>query len=307
MKRNFTDTVMMIRPKNFGFNPDTAINNHFQKPSLELSQEDIQELAIKEFNNMAETLRINDIEVLIVEDTEYPPKYDAVFSNNWLSTHSEGSLTTYPLFSPNRRLERRVDILDLLTEKYGFDKRYGFEYLEENNQFLESTGSMVLDRINKVAFSCLGPRTNIQVMDKFAVLMGYMKIIFYAFDSNNRAIYHTNVMMALGDGFAILCLESVPNDTERSNIKSTLNKNGFEIIEIDMIQMEHFAGNMLQLTDKSGKNVTILSETALKSLNGYQLDAIGQYSKLLPINIPVIEGIGGGSVRCMLTEIFKPM
>lgn len=297
----------MVQPANFGFNHETAANNSFQTENKDIAPKEIQKLALKEFNNMVDLLKANDIEIIVIKDTIDPIKPDAIFPNNWFSTHATGSLITYPMFAKNRRLEKRQDIIDTLNEKYQYKKRYTFDYHEDSDQFLEGTGSMILDRSNKVVYACLSLRTEIRILEKFCVLLGYNKIVFDALDRKGDPIYHTNVMMALGEELAIVCLTSIQESIDREKVRNSLVDAGKTIIDISMDQMEQFAGNMLEVLSKNGSRYLIMSKTAYDSLKKKQIEQIEKKSKILTVPIPTIELYGGGSVRCMMAEIYEPI
>ena len=305
MERQLTDKILMIRPANFGFNPETAEDNAFQ--SIEGSEqiEDIKEKAIKEFDHFVKVLEDEGVTVEVIEDTQDPVKYDSVFPNNWISFHQQGWIITYPMFSSIRRQERREDIVDLFTEKYGFNKRYSFEHYEEDNIFLEGTGSLVLDRKNKIAYASVSVRTDVTLLDKWSVLTGYSTVIFHGRDREDYPIYHTNVLMAMGDDFVVICMDSIKNEEERQELLATFNRTHKEVIMIDFSQMESFAGNMLQLDTASG-SIMVMSSQAYQSLNEDQVDKISNYSRIVHADISCIEKYGGGSVRCMMAELFTP-
>jgi len=294
----------MIKPANFGFNKETAENNAFQSSEGKLTPEEIKEKAIKEFDEVVNKLTKVGINVQVIQDTAEPVKTDAVFPNNWLSTHENGVMVTYAMFAPSRRAERRTDILEGLERDFVVHKHYSFDFYEDDGQYLEGTGSMILDRKNKILYSCLSPRTEARVLEKFAVLMSYSKVVFHATDKNGDAIYHTNVMMALGTDFAVVCMETIENDVERKDIISSLKRTGKEIIEITEEQMKSFAGNMLQLSSNDGKSYLLMSSQAYKSLDPDQIERISSYTDIIKASIPTIEKYGGGSVRCMVAENF---
>lgn len=299
-----TDTIMMVRPQNFGPNPDTLADNSFQSEAKKGDVADIKAAAIAEFDAMVDLLRTHDIEVIVIEDTADPQKPDCIFPNNWFTTHQNGSIITYPMKALSRRLERREDIVDDLTERYSYNKRYGFEYHEEEESYLEGTGSMILDRVNRIVYAALSDRTHIKVLEKFCVLLEYDKVIFHSADAQGDAIYHTNVLMALGSEYAVICLDSIPDPIERKEVVATLTRTGKEIIEITMDQMNAFAGNMLQVKSKLGQRLMVMSKTAYQSLTAQQIDRILAYNKLIIPDIPTIEKYGGGSVRCMMAEVY---
>lgn len=296
----------MVRPAHFGFNEMTAESNSFQHFDKNDQPKDVSEKARKEFDNMVSVLRSHDIDVQVIEDTKDPVKPDAVFPNNWISLHRNGTIVTYPMNAPNRRTERREDIIKLLEKENKVDKRYSFEYYEEEEMYLEGTGSMLLDRENNVVYACLSPRTNIMILDKFCILMNCKKVSFFSVDRQGEHIYHTNVMMALGIDFCVVCLQSISDDEERKMLVKSLEETGKEIIEIDYNQVESFAGNMLEVMSTSGKRILVMSETAFKSLTTEQINILESRTEILNIPIPTIEYYGGGSVRCMMAENFLP-
>ncbi len=300
-----TSKVFMVRPSNFGFNAETAQNNAFQDNSGSLTKSEINSEAVKEFDNLVSKLKIHGIEVIVYEDSAKPLKTDAVFPNNWITTHEEGIIITYPMYSNNRRLERSSVIIEDLKHKFGYDRHYFFEHYETEDKFLEGTGSMILDRENKIIYACLSERTNIEVLEKFSVLMSYKKIYFHSNDDKGKAIYHTNVMMALAEEFCIICMESIASEVEKSEIEQQLKLNNKEIIEISQDQVNHFAGNMLQLKNTKGERFLIMSEQAYHSLHEDQIAKIQSYCRILHSPLNVIEKYGGGSARCMIAEIFQ--
>lgn len=303
----FASKVLMIRPSNFGSNPETIGSNAFQSADNKSEKHSLTEIARQEFDSMIEKLRMNNIEVIVFDDKENPVRPDAIFPNNWISTHSDGRLITYPMMAKSRRAERREDIIDHLIDQFAYDRRYAFEYLEEESHYLEGTGSMVLDRKNRILYSALSPRTDIIAINKFAVLMAYEHVVFHAFDKDMKAIYHTNVMMSIVKNLAIVCMECIPDEAERKILENKIRSSGRGILEISFAQMASFAGNALQLTNTSGIPILVMSESALKSLDASQLDKISAETSIITVSIPTIEKYGGGSVRCMMAEIFPPV
>lgn len=301
-----TNNILMIRPANFGYNPETAVNNVFQYNDGAENTQAIKVNALNEFDAMAQLLRDKGINVYVVEDTAEPVKPDAIFPNNWVSFHENGLVLQYPMYSALRRSERRQDIIDALGKEFLIAKDYTFEHYEEEGMFLEGTGSMVLDRENQIVYACISERTDIRLLDKWCVLTGYRKIMFTAFDRNGIEIYHTNVMMALGVDFAIICLESIANEGERNMVIDMLQSTNKEIIEINFAQMEAFAGNMLQVQSLNGTKYLVMSKTAYNSLKEDQISKIKSFTDIITPDIPTIEKYGGGSVRCMMAEIFLP-
>ncbi len=307
--KQLTNQIMMIRPANFGFNDQTATNNAFQSTDVIKDPEQLKEVARDEFDQMVKLLKSKGIEVLVIEDSPKPVKPDAVFPNNWISFHENGTLITYPMYAANRRIERREDIIKTIETKFEIKSRYSFEFYEDETEplFLEGTGSMIFDRPNGILYACLSERTDATLIDKFNVLMGTQSVVFRSLDRKGGEVYHTNVMMALGEDFVVICMESVPNEKSRQVLVDTFEKTGKEIIEISMQQMESFAGNMLEVRGKDNQRFLCMSQTAYDSLTELQKSKLAKHTNLLPVAIPNIEKIGGGSVRCMMAEIFLPL
>lgn len=293
----------MIRPAAFGFNEETAANNYFQSnPSV--SKEELQQKALQEFDNMVQTLRNHDIDELVIDDTNEPPKPSAIFPNNWLSTSPDGLVYVYPMYAPNRRLEKRDDILKTLAEKFIVKDVQDWSEFEVEGRFLEGTGSMVIDHDNKMIYAAVSERTNLSVLEKFATTNGYQAIVFLATDKNGHPVYHTNVVMTLGEKFAVLCEEAIDEEWELIAVRQLLESTGHSIIVITREQMHCFAGNMLEVKNTKGENILVLSLTAFDSLRKEQKQMLETYCKLLPVAVPTIEEVEGGSVRCMMAEIF---
>jgi hypothetical protein len=295
----------MVRPANFGFNSETASSNHFQKHGQE-SGLAVSAIAKMEFDNMATQLRNIGIHVIVIEDTISPQKPDAIFPNNWITTHKDGSVFLFPMLAPNRRLERRSDIIEILKTDYKVSKVVDISHTEKDNRFLEGTGSIVFDHQHKTAFACISERTERDLFTYYCHEIGYKSIHFRATDSNQKEIYHTNVMMCMGEEFGIVCLESIENDLEKKLIISHFEEHDKEMIIITREQMNQFAGNMIELRSNNGYNVLLQSQTAFNALTTKQKESLKKYVQLHPIQINTIESIGGGSVRCMVAEIFLP-
>ncbi len=293
----------MIRPVDFKFNEQTAGNNKFQVASEE---DNIQAQALQEFDGFVSILSANGIDVTVINDTIEPETPDSIFPNNWVSFHEDGSVYLYPMFSENRRQERRNEIIEGLKEKFEVSHVNDLSFYENVNMFLEGTGSMVLDRTNKIAYACLSIRTEAEALNNFCQLAGYKSVIFNAVDASGYPIYHTNVMMCIGDKFAVVCLNSIPNLHERDFLKKVLNSTGKEIIEITLEQMNQFAGNMLQVSNEDGESLLVMSEQAYKSLDEVQISTLNKFSKIIYAPLYTIEKNGGGSARCMLAEIHLP-
>lgn len=299
-----TNYILMIRPVDFKFNEQTAGNNKFQQAS---EQSDVQQKALSEFDGFVNVLRENGVDVTVIDDTLDPAKPDSIFPNNWVSFHEDGAVYLYPMFSANRRLERRKDIIDQLAQKFEISHVADLSFFEQQVLFLEGTGSMVLDRVNKLAYACLSVRTDEEVLNNFCMLTGYTPVTFQAVDQSNFPIYHTNVMMCIGDEFAVVCFDSIPDLTEKEMVKNRLANTGKTIVPITFDQMNHFAGNMLQVSNNRDESLLVMSEQAYKSLNETQISTLSRFAKLVYAPIYTIEQNGGGSARCMLAEVHLPL
>lgn len=298
-----TDTILMIRPAAFQYNPETAANNFFQNPSS-LAQHELQQTVLQEFDAMVAALRSKGIEVIVVEDTPTPAKPDAIFPNNWFSTNNRGALNVYPMYARSRREEKRDDILQQLYRDYSVTSFYDWSEFEAENMFLEGTGSMVIDHLNRIAYACLSPRTNAVLLEKFASVNGYKAMAFSAVDAEGKPVYHTNVVMAIGEGFAVLCTDSIADEFERIAVVQLLESTGYRVVPITQAQVAAFAGNMLQVKSKDGTPYIVMSQTAYEALDKEQKAVLGGYGTLFPVNVSTIEKVEGGSARCMMAEIF---
>jgi hypothetical protein len=309
MPTQTTSNILMVRPANFGFNPETAANNFYQKRDNRDPLE-INKIAQQEFDVFVGLLEGKGVNVLVVEDTDEPKKTDAIFPNNWFSTHEDGKVILYPMFSPNRRQERRTDIIEILMEKgFKISDIIDLTFFENDEQYLEGTGSLILDRINKVAYACRSQRTHPVPLAYFGRIMEYEIVDFDATQRiNGKAspIYHTNVMMHIGTEIAVVCLDSIPLASEKLKVQEYLEKTGKKMIPITSKQKFQFAGNMLEIKDKDGGKLTVMSDTAYQSLGQVQVQTIQRYTDLVVPNIATIEKLGGGSARCMMAEIFLP-
>ncbi len=301
--------VLMVRPAHFGFNPETAASNFYQKQDFR-SQDEIQRLALSEFEGFVAQLRDQGVEVLVADDGDSPLKTDAIFPNNWLSTHADGKLIMYPMFSPNRRLERRKEIIEQLIQLgFGISEIIDLSFFEEDGQFLEGTGSMVFDHQAKVIYACFSERTHPVPLAYVGKLLEYQVVSFEAaqeVDGKLTPIYHTNVMMHVGNDFAVVCLDSIIKAADRQKVKDTLIRSGKKVIPITIRQKFQFAGNMLEVSNEGGEKFTVMSQAALDSLNVGQIQEIEKYTTIISPAIPTIEKLGGGSVRCMMAEVFLP-
>ncbi|MDT3401407.1 citrulline utilization hydrolase CtlX [Mucilaginibacter terrae] len=299
-----TSALLMIRPASFGFNEQTAESNAFQQKDAGLLQ--VQQKALQEFDDFVEILRAKGVDVTVVNDTAEPHKPDAIFPNNWVSFHDNGDVFMYPMQAPNRRIERNEDIVRQLEDKFKVNHIIDLSRFEQENKFLEGTGSMVLDRENTLAYACLSPRTNAEILLAFCHQVGYTPVAFNAYDADGIAIYHTNVMMCVGSHFAVICLDSISNDDEKEAVIFSLEKTGKEILNISYEQMNRFAGNMLEVQNTEGESLLVMSQSAHQSLTNEQISALEKYTEILSADITTIETIGGGSARCMLAEIHLP-
>jgi len=311
MAKQITPHILMIRPASFGFNPETAANNYYQKIPKDLSKDEVQELAIKEFDEIVSKLKEHGINVIVVEDDPAQQTSDSVFPNNWISFHNDGRVGLYPMYSSIRRRERRNDIYNEILPGYGFKTIdiVDFTGNESNNLYLEGTGSMVLDRVNKIAYASLSDRTDSVVLNEFAHTFNYKVVSFSSYQSvsgERKLIYHTNVMMCVGDDFAILCKDAIDDQSERQQVIDSLTNTGKQIIYITEEQTQNFAGNMLEVDSNTGEKYLVMSETAYNSLNDKQLEVISNYCTIIQARLDIIESCGGGSVRCMMAEIFLP-
>lgn len=300
--------VLMIRPVRFESNPFTAESNRFQGRVV-TSPEEQQRAAEAEFDRLTTALETGGITVAQIDDTEEPHTPDAIFPNNWVSFHADGTVVLYPMEAPNRRTERRRDIIDTLVNEYGFKVRevVDLSHHEENGHYLEGTGSLVLDRTNRIAYACLSSRTHLDALGDFAQRLDYEVITFDAVDRNGAPIYHTNVLMNVGEKLAVICDEAIPNRDQREAVICSLEQTGHEVLKLTFDQLHSFAGNLLELRAPSGQRVIAMSEQARKSLSNSQLERISEYAKIISSPIDNIESSAGGSVRCMLAEIHLPV
>jgi len=293
----------MVRPSSFGYNDETAANNFFQHyPEADRSV--LQEKALAEFDAMVSLLREHEVDVLVLQDTKEPAKPDAVFPNNWISTSPDGKIFIYPMFAPNRRTEKRDDLLQLIARDFVVTDVQDWSEFEAEGRFLEGTGSMVIDHDHEMIYAAISERTNLSVLEKFASTNGFQAIVFLATDKEGHPIYHTNVVMALGEKFAMLCEEAIEEEWELIAVKQLLESTGHSIIPITREQLYAFAGNLLEIKNRKGESLIVLSETAMKSLRNDQIQLLLGFGKLVPVAVPTIEQVEGGSVRCMMAEIF---
>ena len=299
-----TDSVLMIRPGRFYPNPETAADNTFQGDA----NRDLDALTLvarNEFDAAVQMLRTAGVNVHVFEDTGEPEKPDAVFPNNWMSTHHDGRIALFPMYSPLRRRERRQDIVEELCKHYRVTDVIDYSAFEDEGCCLEGTGSLVFDHLNRFAYVSLSNRSNPKVIQRFADDFSYEPVIFTSIGSNGQPIYHTNVMMCIGTAFAMVGLEMIPNKAERQQVRSRLEKTGKEIVELSADQIANFAGNTIELQNKSGEKLLVLSSRAARALTEEQRKTLTGYARLLPLELPTIE-LGGGSARCMMATIHLP-
>ncbi len=308
MKKQITNTVLMVRPVRFRMNEQTVVNNYFQE-EMDLKNDEINRQAQQEFDVLVEKLRTVGVKVIVVDDIYEQNTPDSVFPNNWITFHQNGDVAIYPMFAENRRRERREDILDKVeTEGFDIENVYDYTDAEKENIFLEGTGAMVLDRVNRKAYCALSPRADEELFIEFCEDFEYTPVIFKAYQQVNNEqlpIYHTNVMMALGVDFAVVCLDTITDKSERKNLLHHLKEDKKEVINITPEQMCQYAGNMLQV---QGKNSTylVMSDAAYNALTPQQIQTIEKHTQILHSNLETIETCGGGSARCMMAEVFNP-
>ncbi len=298
-------SVFMIRPEYFGFNPQTAESNSFQPDKVISDAEKIRIIAVAQFDVFVENLRSHGINVFVFHSPKHKKLPDAVFPNNWVTFHHDGRVVLYPMLAENRRLERRLDVIDKIGETFKITEVIDFSVEEVNDLILEGSGSIVFDHVNAVAYANKSPRTNQQLFEKVCERLGYKSVFFNATDHHGNDVYHTNVIMMIGEGYCVICKESIPDHQQTYVIKSLLDS-GLEIIEITRDQMAGFAGNMIQLQNAGGKKYLVMSDTAFNSLDKQQKDILLNYNEIIHSDVSMIEQVGGGSARCMIAGIHLP-
>ena len=305
-----TNTVLMVRPVQFRMNEQTSVNNYYQKVPENILSEVVNKMAVKEFDGMVRKLKKVGIQVIVVKDTKEFDTPDSIFPNNWISFHSNGTIGLYPMFAENRRLERKESVLEAV-ENQGFVVKNVVDYsgAEVDNLFLEGTGSILLDRVNNKAYCAISDRADEGLFIEFCEDFEYTPVVFSAFQTVNdkrEKIYHTNVMMCIGDTFAVVCLASIDDKKQRKSLINHLQDDGKKVIEISEDQVNHFAGNMLQLKGIEEASYLVMSQSALKSLRPAQVKLIESHTTILSCPLDTIESCGGGSARCMMAEVFLP-
>jgi hypothetical protein len=307
MPKQTTNTILMIEPVAFGFNDQTVVNNYFQHQLLS-SEPEVQQQSLAEFKGMVKKLTACGLDVLVVKDTMVPHTPDSIFPNNWISFHEEGRAVLYPMFADNRRKERRSDIIRLVeNRKQVVLDVIDYSAFEQQNVFLEGTGSLIPDRVHKIAYAALSERTDKSLLLQFCADFGYKAVFFTANQSvegKRLPVYHTNVMMCVADRYAVICTAAIDSEEERAEVIDSLQTTGKEIVAISEDQMHHFAGNMLQVENREGKTFLVMSQAAYDSLNEEQIGRLRTYDEFIVVSIPTIERVGGGGARCMMAEVF---
>ena len=290
----------MIEPVSFGFNEETAANNYFQRKE---DIDDAQSKALVEFKRFVEHLQSHDIDVLVVQDTLSPLTPDSIFPNNWISIHEEGKMILYPMYAKNRRQERKQTVIDAVKNSVDINEVVDFTHFESNQKYLEGTGSMVLDRKNKIAYACISERTDESLFNTFCKKMNYTPVLFHAHDQRGLMIYHTNVLMCMAERYVVICLDAVYDQMEREQLIEQFTATQKEVINISFDQMDHFCGNMLQVKNKHGEYFLVMSTQAFNHLDAEQVKRLESYQPIIHSDITTIETLGGGSARCMMAEL----
>ncbi len=299
-----TNCVLMIRPANFGFNEETAGSNVFQQEMSGADAMAISSRAVQEFDSAVTTLRAAGVQVIVVEDSPDPVKTDAVFPNNWISTHPDGTVITWPMASSSRRQEIRADIVEELQDQFVVTDWWRLHEEAPDGQFLEGTGSLVLDHEHRLAWACHSPRTSQALVNQFCDRMGFQPVLFDATDRQGTPIYHTNVMMAVTGRLVVICLDCIADQTQRDTVVQRIQATGKSIVELTWPQIEAFAGNLLQVAGENDQPCVVMSSAARRALHPQQLRKIEEESEIIELAIPTLETCGGGSVRCLLAEIY---
>ncbi|MCF1191459.1 arginine deiminase-related protein [Mangrovimonas sp. AS39] len=305
-----TNTILMVRPINFRMNEQTAVNNYYQKVLDNLMPQTVNAKAQQEFDTYVDKLRAKGIQVIVAQDSSEFDTPDSIFPNNWVSFHQSGNIALYPMFAENRRLERREDILEQIeNDGFHIDQVFDYTSAEEEDIFLEGTGSIVLDRKHQKAYCALSPRADEDLFIEFCEDFEYTPIIFHAHQTVNnerKLIYHTNVMMCVAETFAVICLDCIDDKKERKAVANSLKEDGLELISISEEQVNNFAGNMLQVSGADNQKYLVMSQAAYNSLRPEQVKAIEKHCEIITSSLDTIEACGGGSARCMMAEVFLP-
>ena len=304
-ERQITSDIFMIRPRSFGPSADTAQSNFFQH-SVALSPSEIQTRALAEFDGLVDALSGAGINLLVFEDSEWTSKPDAVFPNNWISSHADGRVFLYPMEAISRRAERRPEIVESMAKEFGVAEIVDLSASEEQGVFLEGTGSMVLDRVNRTAYAALSSRTHESALVDFSGRAGYEVVAFETSDASGRPIYHTNILLGIGEKFVVVCADAIADQNSREEVLGRLHASGRNVVEITLAQMASFAGNLIELAAGPGESIIAMSAAAHRIMSNAQLDALAHCGRIMPVPVNTIECVGGGSVRCMIAEIFLP-
>lgn len=300
-------SVIMVRPASFGFNADTASNNPYQHGDLPLTEEEVNALASAEFDAFVEKLRAEGVRVHVLHDTLDPHTPDSIFPNNWISLHHDGTVITYPMFGENRRRERELPVFELLNEHYRVAHHVDLETFEQEERYLEGTGSIVFDHINRVAYACSSERTDKGLFKHVCDLLEYQGMLFDAADQNGNAIYHTNIMLFIGTDVAVVCSDAISDRAQCTTVLQALAKGGREVVEITQVQLDSFCGNLLEVQNREGDRIIAMSERAFSSFTEAQLHTFAKHAIVVSAPIDLIEVVGGGSARCMLLGNHLPI
>ncbi len=301
-----TSQIMMVRPASFGFNEQTAKSNTFQTEVDSQENAMASEEAIAEFDNYVKVLQDAGVTVNIIQDSNEPKKPDAIFPNNWISFHENGQLVLYPMCTPNRRWERRRSILDMIGLGYTISNEIDLSHYEADEKFLEGTGSMILDRQNKICYACVSIRTDAVLLEEFCEKLDFEPVLFESVNENNFPVYHTNVIMGLAQDYVVICMESIPKESDKEMLLAKFAETGKEVVDISFEQVTKFCGNVIELESEDGESLLVMSEQAFNGFTDAQKKQIRQYSKMTYAPIYTIEKIGGGGARCMVAEVFLP-
>jgi len=307
-QRQTPSAVLMVRPAGFGFNEETAGTNVFQTRDPDATADQLQERAVSEFDGLVFELRATGVDVIVIQDTPEPRTPDAVFPNNWISFHEDGKVIVYPMFAPVRRLERRTDVIESLKTTYGFEVSHVVDLTvhEQSGKYLEGTGSLIFDYPHRCSYANLSPRTDPDVLGELTSLLGHELVTFRATDAQGIDVYHTNVVMSIGEAFVVICADAIDDTTERSVVLERLESTGRDLVLIDRNQMGHFAGNVLEVENREGAKVLVMSSQARESLETGQVSSLEKHARIVSSPIPTIERVEGGSARCMLAGVHLP-
>lgn len=298
-------SIFMVRPEYFGFNPQTAASNAFQADEIVDNNAEIRKNAITQFDKFVENLRSHGISVHVFHSPKHVKLPDAVFPNNWVTFHHDGKVVLYPMLAENRRLERRLDVIDKIGETFIINEVIDLSVEEINDLILEGSGSIVFDNISMIAYANESPRTSKILFDRICQMLGYKGVFFNATDTNGIDIFHTNVMMMIGEGYSVICTESI-SKSQQVQVLDTLKNSGLEVIEISREQMNNFAGNMIQLQNENGKKYLVMSDSAYSCFHNHQKATLLKYNEIIHSDVSTIELVGGGSARCMIAGIHLP-